>query len=270
MTGNSETVKTFALEKTWSEDAIDSATFKSAGAPSNPALPFKSDSFPVGGATVGGFALAGSDISYLGDETPVALTSDSWTAFKKGYAGDKPVWLRDNRFHVGMVYGSPAIGDLRVTYSKGNADDISVAGKQTAAKLGPWRTSNGRDVFLVRAGIYPAARMFDDAIASNTMLTWVTRALGLLAMFIGFKLAFSILTAIGDAIPLVGNLVRAGTSLVAFALTMLVGSIVIGLGWIVYRPLLGIGILAVGVIVALAVAFIGRGKNAAQPATARA
>jgi Transmembrane protein 43 len=104
--------------------------------------------------------------------------------------------------------------------------------------------------------------MFETAQTENVVLTWVVRALGLVFMFIGFKLAFSLLDAIAKYIPGLGGLVSAGTSLIAFAFTALIGSLAIAAGWIVYRPILGIGILLVGVLAAAAASYAGRGKKA--------
>jgi Transmembrane protein 43 len=263
--GKEETVKTIAYEMAWSDEPVDSAKFKSANAPKNPPMPILGERFPVSGASIGGFSLAGDDVAGLGAELPLLLTSEDWSAFKQAFGGSKPVWFRDNGLHAGLIFGKPAIGDLRITYQKGSADQASVAGKQSGARLGPYTTSNGRNVFLIQDGIATPAQMFDDAQAGNTALTWIARVLGLAAMFLGFKLAFSILTAIGDAIPFVGNLVRGGTSLVAFALAMLVGLLAIGLGWIFYRPILGLAIIAAGLAIAFALSFMGRGKTPSAP-----
>jgi hypothetical protein len=268
--GKEETIKSYVYELGWSDNPVDSSKFKNADAPKNPSMPFVGEKSTVSAATIGGFELAGSDVSYLGSNVPVTLTSDDWLNFKKGFTGAKPVWFRDNALHVSLIYGKPVLGDLRISYTRGGADQASVAGKQTGTKIGPYLTSGGRNLLLVREGVTTAAQMFDEAQSANTVMTWILRVVGLLVMFIGFKLAFSILTAIGDAIPFVGNMVRAGTSLVAFAMTMLFGALAIGIGWIFYRPLLGFGILAAGVLAMIAVSFMGRGKPAPAPQAQRA
>jgi len=59
-----------------------------------------------------------------------------------------------------------------------------------------------------------------------------------------------ILPVIGDVIPFIGTIVGAGTSLLALVFTLLVGPVVIAIGWFAYRPLLSIGIIAAGVLLA--------------------
>ena len=71
----------------------------------------------------------------------------------------------------------------------------------------------------------------------------------------------------GDVVPMIGNIVRFGTTLIALALTALIGSLTIGIAWLYYRPLIGIAVLAVGVIIAGFFWYRGKSK-AAAPAPA--
>ncbi len=47
-------------------------------------------------------------------------------------------------------------------------------------------------------------------------------------------------------IPLLGSIVGAGTGLVALLCTMAIAPIVIAVGWLWYRPLVGIAVLVAG------------------------
>ena len=108
--------------------------------------------------------------------------------------------------------------------------------------------------------------MFKEAIEGNAVLTWIIRIGGLLLMFVGFMLGFTPLTATLGRVPLIGGLIRGGASLVGLVMTLALGSIVIAMGWIFYRPLLALVILAVGAGLAVALGlFAGRTSQAAAP-----
>ena len=70
----------------------------------------------------------------------------------------------------------------------------------------------------------------------------------------------SIFGVIGDIVPFIGSIIRMGTSAIALVLTLLVGPLVIALAWIAYRPVLAIGIIAVGVAIAAAILYKRRNR----------
>jgi hypothetical protein len=106
--------------------------------------------------------------------------------------------------------------------------------------------------------------MFQSAMRSNTILTWVLRLVGFLVMMIGLNMVLKPLSVVADVIPFVGNIVGAGTGLIAFLVAAVVSLLTIAVAWLFYRPLLGIAILAV--VAALVVGIwmlLGRAKKRA-------
>jgi hypothetical protein len=95
--------------------------------------------------------------------------------------------------------------------------------------------------------------MFQQAIASNTTLTWVLRLVGFFIMMIGLATMLKPLSVLADVLPILGDIVGAGTGLIAFLLAALLSFVTIAIAWIVYRPLLGIALLAVAIVIAFAV-----------------
>jgi hypothetical protein len=254
--------KVYDYDKTWSDKLIDSSRFKMATAPKNPEMPLNGESFTVAAATVGAFTLSGNDVARLGKKTPVQLSDSGAASVVAAIGGTKPIWLVGNRFLLADNADQPQVGDIRIGYERGDVSRLSAIGKQIGGRLGPYTTSNGRDVFLIQAGNASASEMFKDAIAGNTALTWGLRVIGLLAMFFGFSLSFSPLTGTLGRLPVVGGLLRGGASLVALALTLALGSIVIALGWIFYRPLLALVIVVIGVGLAFAIGKLGKQPQA--------
>ncbi len=139
---------------------------------------------------------------------------------------------------------------------------------QSGDSVKPFTTSNGRSLFLSEAGLVGAPEMFDAAQSENTVITWLVRLGGLLGLYVGFSLTFSILGVIADVIPFVGSIVRFGTGLIAFALTLVIGPTVIAIAWFAYRPLLSLGLIAGGVVLAVVLLKLRRPKAVAANAKA--
>ena len=96
------------------------------------------------------------------------------------------------------------------------------------------------------------------------MSATVVGVIGLVAMFFGFTMLLGPLGVIADVVPFFGSIVRTGTGFAAFLLTAVVGSLTIGLAWLYFRPLIGIGVIAVGLAIA-AVMATRRTKPAPRP-----
>jgi hypothetical protein len=268
-TGNDgKVVKTtvYDYEKVWSAMPISSSGFKAASAPKNPPMPVQGDTFDVLAAKVGGFTIAGNEVAALSRKTPLPLADAGIRQAAAALGGTKPMWLVNDMFLSASDPDSPEIGDIRIGYERGDVTRVSAVGKQQGERLIDYTTSNGRDVFLIQNGQASAQEMFKDAISGNVFLTWVIRIAGLALMFGGFLLSFTPLTMTLGRIPLIGGLVRGGASLVSVIMTLLLGGLVIGLGWIFFRPLLGIAIILAGVVLAFALGYFGKKKEAVAAA----
>ncbi len=265
--GSKTKTTVYDYEKVWSDTAIDSSKFKTASAPRNPPMPLTGDRFPIAEAKLGAFRLSGNDVAALGEVSPVMLKDTGITGAANAIGGAKPVWLVNNQYLSADDPDKPQIGDVRIGYERRDLDRASAVGKQAGERLVPYAASNGREIFLIQSGTATAAEMFKDAIEGNIALTWVLRVLGLILMFVGFAMSFSPLTATLGKVPVIGGIVRGGASLVGLVMTLMLGSIVIAAGWIFYRPLLALGIVAVGMALAFALGLIGKKK---EPAAAQA
>ncbi len=265
--GGTETVTTYKYEKEWSGSAINSSSFKQPSGHENPPMPVEDATSTVEEAKLGAFSLTGSQISSLGKLEGLAPTDAALTN-ARSILGRFDVSRSGNYILAGNA-SSPKVGDLRISWQSASTSTASVVGKQTGNGVQPYRTTNGRNVFLIDDKLVAAADMFQQAQDSNTTFTWILRVVGLVAMFIGFSAMLSILGVIGDIIPPIGRLVRAGTGIVALFMTGIVGSLAIAIGWIFYRPLIGLAILVVGAAIAYAASRFGKARGPApapQPA----
>lgn len=264
-----KTVKStvYDYQKIWSASPIDSSNFKSADAPQNPAMPMRSENYVVPEAKLGAFTVAGSDIAGLATETSVPLDQQGLKQASTVMGGAKGLWLVNGQYLSANDPDTPQIGDVRIGFRRGDLASASAVAKQQAGRLVPYQTSNGRDVFLLDAGTKTAPEMFKQAEDENRLITWLLRFGGLFGMFIGFTMSFAPITGTLGHVPVLGGLVRGGAFLVGLVMTLLLGSLVIGLGWFFYRPILAIVIIVAGVVLATFFGVMGKKKDA--PATAR-
>ncbi len=264
--GGEETVTTYSYSKEWSDRHVDSSDFKQPDGHQNPDMPVASERFEVPDAKVGGFTIKGEDIAPLGDASPVKLSQENVDAFNAFFGDNRPVKLAQGGIYAGANPSSPSVGDLKITYMRGDLKEASFVGKQTGEGLGPYAATNGHEIFLSAAGKVPAQQMFKDAEDANVIITWLVRVGGLFMMLIGFSMTFSILSVLADVIPFLGSLVAFGTGTMALLLTLVVGPVVIALGWFAYRPLLALAIIAGGAVIAGGIWYLRRGKAAVAPA----
>lgn len=266
--GGEETVTTYTYSREWKSGRTDSSDFRQPDGHENPELVVDSQSFRVDQATVGAFTVSGEDVAGLGTGTDLKLGDEDVARAEEALS--LPVRLERGGFYVGNNPAQPRVGDLRIRYSRADLKEASFVGKQSGEWLKPFTASNGREIFLSAAGQSSAAEMFDAAQAENTMIMWLIRIGGMVALMVGFSLCFSILGVIADVVPFVGSLVRFGTGMIALVLTVLVGPLVIAIGWFAYRPLLSLGLLLGAGLIALAVVWLRRRMVAAPGSGAAA
>ena len=265
--GAEETVTTYTYAREWKSGRENSGDFRQPEGHENPELAVEDQSFAVDSARVGAFAVSGESVAGLGKQTDLRLTQEDLARAAQVLSGT--VQLDRSGFYVGMNPAQPQVGDLRIRYSRADLPEASFVAAQSDGWLKPFTASNGREIFLSESGQASAAEMFETAQAENTMIMWLIRIGGMIGLLVGFSLLFSILGVIADVVPIAGSLVRFGTGLIALVLTVLVGPLVIAIGWFAYRPLLSIGLLLAGGLIAFAVVWLRR-RAPGQPETAPA
>ncbi|MGL4854932.1 MAG: TMEM43 family protein, partial [Lentisphaeria bacterium] len=142
---------------------------------------------------------------------------------------------------------NPKVGDIRIKFSVVKSRDVSVMGKQHAAKLDTFSTPFG-DFSKISMGVHGTESMIASAKKSNTIFTWVLRLFGFMLMFIGMSLVFKPLQVLADVVPFIGSIVAMGTSLLAFLIAISCAFMTVALAWIAYRPLIAVPFLVVSLI----------------------
>ncbi|SFV51001.1 hypothetical protein MNB_SV-12-1118 [hydrothermal vent metagenome] len=239
MGGSTETTTTYDYAKEWSSTSIDSSSFKHPENHQNPPMAYSRATYTTD-ANIGDFYLSKNIINHFS-------TGSSFDGLSS-----MPDKIGDMKNYKSYLYkgknpNTPAIGDIKITYTQAPKGTYSLAGMVKKKALVPYISQNDRTLLFVRNGIVSADKIFQEEFDSNSMLTWGLRAIGLLLMFFGFKLIMGPLATLANVIPMFGSLIGGASSIVAGVLTLLLGSIVIAIAWFASRPILSLIIIAVGI-----------------------
>jgi len=157
------------------------------------------------------------------------------------------------------------VGDVRVTYVSVPVAPISIVARQTQSTFAPYVTRNGREILMVAAGVQDAASMFKGEQDANQIFTWILRVVGMIAMVIGFRMMLNLLSVLGDLIPIVGDIIGAGAWLVALTFTVVLAPLIIAVAWLVFRPFIALGVIALAIAILFGIRQITR-RNKVAPA----
>jgi len=266
--GSEQQTTTYTYSKVWSEQLIDSSSFKKTEGHQNPAnMPFKSRQLTSQQVSVGSFFLSPSLISNITSYEP--LTVDGNLALPSGWNGRGQVM--NDGFYLGTDPANPQVGDVRISYQVVKPLEVSVIAKQAGDHLQPYQAKAGDAIELLELGVHDAQAMFEQEQQSNTILTWMLRAGGFFLMFIGISMILKPLSVLADVIPALGSLIETGTGLIAFLLAGILSSLIIAVAWFVFRPLIAILALSLaGGLIFLVVKKLKKGKpiqgaSAVQP-----
>ena len=243
--GGEETVTTYDYVKEWSDRPIDSSNFHKSKEYKNPEPTLSEAEWVKDSIKLEAFMLSSGlagqidNFSTLQAPAPAELPSE--------IAGKK-LHKDSSGFYLGADPATPAIGDMRVSHEAAPPGAVSVIAVQKGNTFEPFTAKAGGTIEMLSTGTVTAEAMFAEAHASNRILTWALRFLGVVLMFIGFSLLFRPLSVLADVVPFIGNIVGVGTGFVAFLLSVPLSILTISVAWVVYRPLIGVPLAIVAVV----------------------
>lgn len=264
--GSEETVTTYTYVKEWNSGRVDSGRFKRPGGHQNPEPILRPATFVAEQATFGAFK-PGPHVARAAPGLEAVRPEAGQIEALRARHGAK-VQLVEDRIYIAANPQSPEIGDTRITYRAVRNGPFSIVAMQTGTDLTPYQTRAGDRLLMLRAGTKSAAEMFAAAQSDNTILTWILRGVGALVMLIGFSLVLRPLVTLGDVVPFIGSILEWGTGIVALFLTLIGASMTIAVAWFWYRPLVAIGVLAAGAVLAFLTGRLGASRKTAAAAPA--
>lgn len=257
--GSDEKETLYFYDKTWAAGLHKSSQFKEADSHQNP-VAFKFGSFreSVSKAKMGAHDLSGKQLARL----------NNWADFNFSEIQQMENTQLINRegqastiFHGTGNFENPNIGDIRIKYKAIYPGNFSIVAKQKLNTFEAFKTDKDTEIDFIKSGSLSAKELFDSAFSQNTIIKWLLRVGSFILLFLGVRMLFNPITALASYIPLVRNIVNFGAGLISFILAFSIWLIALGLSWIYYRPLLGVILLAIAVLVV--VLSSNRGKQRA-------
>lgn len=260
--GGQETTTTYTYSKEWVSGPIDSGSFKD---PDYQGSNYVRTTVPENTVTAqkvdfGAYVLPQAMVGAIPASTTVNVPNS--------VANGVDVFVQGNTVYYGENPQTPAVGDVRVSFTEADGGVASILGQVKGNSFESFKHKNGKSLMVLRMGEHSQEEMFESEKASNKFILWLVRILGIILMISALRMMFSILVAILKVLPFLGNIAQVGVNLVTGVVGFILSLVVILIAWVAYRPLLAV-VLAL-VIVALVFFLISKSKNAPAAAEAAA
>lgn len=288
--GGEQTVTKTTYKKVWSAEPIASDTFKYPKGHTNPPMPYKSETWTADKVTLGAYKLTPDLVKQISGDTKIPSVKETLDSvpetlrgklqLKDGYlyqaapqdaaaSKEKAAATEDSGggdYAVDEPDSAPGatLGDVRIQFKMVKPATVSIVSRLRGDTFEPYKAGSGTTIDRLMMGDKSAAAMFEQMESENAMLTWILRLVGFVLMAVGIALCFQPLVAIADVIPIMGDILGAGTVIVAIGLALPLALITIALGWVTYRPLVGIPLLVVAVGGLVGLTMLGRSRRAAK------
>ena len=246
---------TYSLD--WTSSPISSAGFRSQAGHGNGAWAAESATFAPPALHAGALLLPPALQARLAAGPLPPLPFANTTLACGGADASSCGWQVDGQnglyYHAGGSPGAaPTSGDLRVSWAASAVDAVSVIGVQSRgpdgnATLAPYFARSGHSCFLLEPGLLPPEAMIAAAKARNAAATWILRALGCVANFLGIRLFLQPLGVALDVVPFLGpfmsDVLEFGVGIAAALLSLTLCAFTIAVAWIAVRPAVGVPLL---------------------------
>lgn len=280
--GGQETITTYTYEKEWVSSPVNSANFEDPdyrGIDNEVLFNVEDETWMAKNVSFGAYALPEGLVSQMSNREPyeVELSDEVVnyyeTEFHKVYkstAEDRFVHPSGNIIYLGLNPKKATVGDVRISYEKVLPGDVSILAQVTGNTFENFTAKNGYTLLTLQDGTVSMENMFASEHSSNRTTAWLLRLIGFLMIFFGLKNIFKILETLFKVLPFLADIVGMGVNIALFVIALAWTLIVIALGWIWYRPLMGILLLAIVVGLIWFFGKKGKEKRAAAAAAAAA
>uniref|UniRef100_A0A672FIQ7 Transmembrane protein 43 n=1 Tax=Salarias fasciatus TaxID=181472 RepID=A0A672FIQ7_SALFA len=166
--------------------------------------------------------------------------------------------IDDDYFYHTQNPRRPEVGDVRVRFSYaglsgdnsllGPAKTVSIVAMQRGEQLLPFKTKSGDTLEIIYLEELSAEEVFAREQQYNSMKTWGLRAAGWALMCLSIQLAMRIIYTLVDWVPVLRDLVSVGLKIFAVCVSCSLSLLVIGVGWLFYRPLVALALGALALV----------------------
>ena len=238
---------TYTYSKEWSEKLVDSSKFNTPTGHENPVdVKYQSERFETEETLkIGAYNLI-SDFKQL-------LPANKNVAIEEGIELPEGYKINNKYITNSEDVTTPAIGDIRISYTKNDWKEASVLGKQKDDTIGAYTTKKNTNIKKIVEGIKNSEKIIGGIEKANKMSKWMFRILGSLLIIMAVSSILGPLTTILGFIPFLGKIVNSMIGVVSFLIGLSISLVVIAIAWFAARPIVSIVLIAivVGLIVAL-------------------
>ncbi len=254
---DSKNKKTYSYKNVWSDNILSSNGFHDKAKINPRSMPLTSEIFVAKQVTLGAFAL--SDVQKQALPTDATVAAPHANDF-----GQMGFVLSGEYLTNSATPTDPQIGDIRVKYVYQHKADVSLAAQQSGNTFTDYVTKSGVKLNAVVDGLKPgtAIDIVPSAPSAGGIGQWMRRLLGMLLLTAGMWLVLKPPVAAGVSLPLIGTRIGVMSGVFVTVLGVSMGLAVIALSWIVVKPLLATGLLAIAVV--LLVLSFTKGKKIAS------
>jgi len=252
--GGSQTkTTTYNYDRVWSQRPISSSDFHIRQSHENPFMPIRTEIFDAASVKLGAYTLSRDLLSKLTDFQSLSPSLAIVPAgFKQNLTG----------LYRGEDESHPQTGDLRVTFEGIPLQTVSVVAGQQAQTLVPHASTTGFAIGLIKGGTYSAEDLIQAEKHRQVVFTWIGRGGGFLLIFFAILLLLRPLTLLVAFLPFLEAFAGFASGLMAFVVAITLSTVIIGVSWFAYRPVLGIGLIATGLICAYGITRLRKQKKA--------
>lgn len=231
--------------KVWSTTLIDSTKFNESASHSNPKkLPLPTETFYAEDVQLGAYKLSSGLMAQMKDYSKLPISNNARQKFPSRWRDSKPT---AKGLFFGVSPSSPQVGDVRINFSIVKTASVSVAAAQNSGRLGPFLTKAGASIEILKVGNLTADQIFQRVQDENDQMTWAYRLGSLVFLFVGILMILGPIAFLGNSVPVVGDMFVLGLWTISGLLSCVIGLSVVSVSWIFFRPLIGGGLLVLGI-----------------------
>ncbi|XP_073324392.1 transmembrane protein 43 [Pagrus major] len=251
--GETKTETTYNYNTEWKSELINSRNFDKEIGHQNPsAMAVESVTVVAPEVGVGPFILSKGLVEQINNFQTLSLRD--FTAFNL----DPFLSIDDDYFYHTQYPRRPEVGDVRVRFSfaglsgetsrLGQAQTVSIVAMQRGEQLMPFKTKSGDTLEILYLEELTPEEVFAKEHQYNSMKTWGLRAAGWALMFLSIQLTMRIIYTLVDWVPVLRELVSVGLKIFAMCVSCSLSLLVIGVGWLFYRPLVAAALGALALL----------------------
>lgn len=259
-TSDSDNDETCTYDQRWEEELIDSSKFKESVDHSNPkTMKYKGETFIANKVKAGEYVVPEDLVRTLSTKEKVKLSTSNddqrYAAYQLGLS-----ITQDGEYYTDVKANAPQIGDIRVSFEYNNEQYVSFIGVQKGNTIEPYKAKSGYKIYELYEGQHNGESMIQMMRDTNNTIKIICRIGGIILVIIGLLAIISPIQKLASYVPILGTLFNGATTLIAILLGLAISLIDIAVAWIVYRPILGIGLLTVSVVLII-LSFVLKKKN---------